>query len=160
MTGDVVLPVGLYCDGIAVGQDPQADTLYAVYVTFPHLGTRRWTELGGKHLYAMYRKSEITPESVNQIWDVLLWELQGHKDGCKPMPGELGKPLIMQQASQRLAPNCGRKVRTCLMQIRGDWSWYCEALGARQWNSKAHMCTMPARNYVFVVCFQAAFLPI
>jgi len=25
-----------------------------------------------------------------------------------------------------------------LMQIKGDWSWYCEAMGLWQWNSKAH----------------------
>ena len=34
----------------------------------------------------------------------------------------------------------GRWHAVALMQIEGDWAWYCEAMGLWQWNSNAHMC--------------------
>jgi hypothetical protein len=130
----MALPVGLYCDGIQIGQKPRKDTLYAVYITFLHLGTKKKTELGKKHLWTMYRNSQLGHNSTNQIWDVLLWELQALQHGCKPQAGELGGP------GEPLAPGLPQQLHVCLMQVRGDWAWYCEALAAWQWNSKAHMC--------------------
>ena len=148
MVGGVVFPLGLYCDGIQIGQPPHTDTLYAIYVTFLHLGTKRCTEMRSKHLWTMYRKSQLAPESVNQIWDVLLWELQALKDGCESQIGEMGKPLQLQEPGAKLAPDLQYDIHICLMQVRGDWAWYCEALGSWQWNSKAHMCYRLSRSFI------------
>ena len=53
-------------------------------------------QLGSKHLWTLYKKSQMTPDTVNQIWDVLLWELQALKMAAclwsmkKPSPWQRG----------------------------------------------------------------------
>ena len=139
-SGNRVLPIAVCCDGISVGQEPQQDTLYAIYITFPHLGTRACADMDNKHLFTLYKKSQlVNGVTANQVWDVLLWELQALQHGCSPQLSEKGKPLQAQEAGPSIAPNLGYTLHACLMQIRGDWSWICDALGVWQWNSKAHM---------------------
>ena len=75
------------------------------------------------------------------ICSILLWDLQAAlAEGCKPKPGEELKTLSEQSPGEPLAGNWGRWQRVCVMQIKGDWSYYVEALGVWQWNCKSFMC--------------------
>ncbi len=89
-----MLPIGLYSDGIKIGEDSQPDTLYAIYVTFPHLGFRKCSELRQKYTYTVFRKSQMTTSTWDDIFDVLLWELEALQHGCEPLVSEIGKALF------------------------------------------------------------------
>ena len=93
-----------------------------------------------KHIFTVYRKSEATQETVNDIWSVLLWELQALSLGREPKLGEQTKPLQSQEPGPYLNGDWGRKHRFCLMQVKGDTAYLVEVFGLRQWNSKAFMC--------------------
>eukprot|EP00973_Karenia_brevis_P052857 7347648-Karenia_brevis.AAC.1 len=47
--GKTVIPVGLYSDGVQVGQDSHQDTLYVIYLYFPHLGSDQCAKPENKH---------------------------------------------------------------------------------------------------------------
>ena len=138
--GEVVIPIGLYGDGIAVGVDVYQDSLYAIYIYFPHRGAADCRKPGSKHTFTVYRKSEATKETVDDIWNVLLWELQALALGREPKLGEQTKPLESQEPGDFLNGEYGRKHRFCLMQIKGDTAYLVEIFGVRQWNSKLFMC--------------------
>ena len=161
-TGGSVLPVGLYSDGIRVGEDGQPDTLYVIYLTFLHMGTKACTEMRNKFIYTVYRKSDCSKHTLDDIWDVLLWELQALQHGQKPQPNELGKPLASQAAGVKLCPGRSRPLHVCLFQVRGDWAWFAEALGAWQWNCKAFMCVLLLFmcRLMLVLCVPMVLLPV
>ena len=79
-------------------------------------------------------------ETIDDIWDVLLWELQALALGREPKLGEQTKALESQEPGDFLNGQWGRKHRFCLMQFKGDTAYLVECLGLRQWNSKAFMC--------------------
>ena len=138
--GETVVPVGLYCDGIAVGADPHADSLYVIYLYFLHRPSREAGSPESKFVFTVFRKSESTDDTSNDIWKILLWELQALQFGRLPLVGEEGKPLQEQEGGDFVEGRWGRWHKICLMQIKGDWSWYCEAMGIWQWNCVAYMC--------------------
>lgn len=131
-----VVPVGLYSDGIKICDDTHPDSLYVVYLYFLHRPADETARPLSKHLYTAYRKSDSSAETLEDIWKVLLWELKALASGFLPLRGEERKPL----ASQCFGPLVTGRHCFCLMQVKGDWSWYVEALGLWQWNSKSHMC--------------------
>ncbi len=138
--GETVVPAGLYSDGVSVGMDPHADSLYVVYIYFLHRPLREAGRPESKFVFTLYRKSEATPETLEDIWKVLLWELQALQHGRRPMVGQESLPLHEQVPGEHLCGRWGRWHRICLMQVKGDWSWYTEALGIPQWNCNGHMC--------------------
>ena len=79
--GGVTLGVGLYSDGVQVGEISQPETLYVVFLTFPHLGAEECAKPHNKHIYTVYRKSSVNKHTLDDIWDVLLWELQALAQG-------------------------------------------------------------------------------
>ena len=131
-----VVPVGLYSDGIKIGDDTHPDSLYVIYLSFLHRPTDEVARPGSKHLFTVYRKSECTSETLEDIWKILLWELQALGAGHLPKFGEEKKPLSAQSFGD---PITGFHA-FCLMQVKADWAWYVEALGVRQWNSLRYMC--------------------
>ena len=144
--GETVIPVGLYCDGIAVGADPHADSLYVVYLYFLHRPAEEAGRPESKFVFTVFRKSESTDATANDIWSILLWELQALQFGRLPVLGQEGKPLHAQEGGDFVEGRWGRWHKICLMQIKGDWSWYCEAMGIWQWNCVAYMCPFCAAH--------------
>ena len=61
--GEMVIPIGIYGDGIAVGVDVYQDSLYVVYIYFPHRGVSDCRKPGSKHTFTVYRKSEAAQET-------------------------------------------------------------------------------------------------
>ena len=138
--GETVVPVGLYSDGVAVGEEPHVDSLYVVYLYFLNRPLLEAGKPESKFVFTVYRKSEATANTLNDIWRILLWELQALQFGRKPVPGQEARPLHEQTAGAHLGDRWGRWHRVALMQIKGDWAWYCEALGVWQWNCRSFMC--------------------
>jgi hypothetical protein len=128
LDGGIALGLGLYSDGVKVGEDSQPESLYVIYLTFPHLGADACAKPNSKHIFTVYRKSQVNEHTLDDIWDVLLWELQALAEGKEPLQSEFGKPLAAQRPGPDVLPQLGRKLRVCLMQIRGDWAWYAEVL--------------------------------
>ena len=131
-----VIPVGLYSDGVKVCCDTHPDGLYVIYLYFLHRPSDEVAKPTSKHLFTVYRKSESSAQTLEDIWKVLLWELQALASGCAPVLGEESRPLVEQAPGDRIST---RHV-FCLVQLKGDWAWYCEALGLWQWNSLMFMC--------------------
>lgn len=144
--GETVVPVGLYSDGISVGMDPHGDSLYAVYIYFLNRPPKEAGRPEAKFVYTVYRKSEATPETLQDIWRVLLWELQALQHGRKALLGQEGVRLEDQVPGDYVGQRWGRWHKAVLMQIKGDWSWYLESMGVRQWNSTGHMCPFCAAH--------------
>ena len=113
-------------------------------VPFPH-----WA-----NLYSS-RKSDCSKNTLDDIWDVLLWELQALQDGKLPLQAEFGKPPACQAAGAELFPQRSKPLHVCLVQIRGDWAWFAEALGVWQWNCKAFMCNLSMRNCYGIAALQS-----
>ena len=139
-TGKSVVPVSVYADGVSVANDPFEDTVYAIYIAFMHRGVEEQTMPMEKHTYTVYRKSQMSENTLSDIWSVLLWELQSLAHGRKPLPGQHHKPLHQQAMGDTLGGDWGLSNHVCLMQIKADGAYYCEALGVRQWNSCKYMC--------------------
>ena len=138
--GEVVIPVGLYGDGVAVGVDVYQDSLYVMYIYFPHRGMGEGSLPASKHIFTCYRKSQADQQTLDDIWKVLLWELQALALGREPKLGEQSKPLESQVPGEFLLGGWGQKHRFCLMQLKGDGAYFVEILGLRQWNSRMFMC--------------------
>ena len=138
--GETVVPISLYSDGVKVCCDSHPDTLYGIYVNFIHRDADECTKKANKHVVTVYRKSDVCDETLTDIWNIILWDLKALAVGCKPRLGEEVKPLEEQVPDEPLGGMWGVWHKVCLMQIRGDWAWYCEALGAWQWNCKSYMC--------------------
>ena len=139
-TAETVVPLCLYSDGIRVNADPHPDSLYVIYLYFPHQAGGAGDNTETKHLFTCYLKSQTTKETLEDIWGVLLWELKALAQGRQAKTSELGKPLATQSAGDHVRGNWGRWHRVCLMQLKGDWAYYQEALGVWQWNAKSFMC--------------------
>ena len=93
-----------------------------------------------KHVFTVYRKSSCSPDTANDIYKVLLGELQALQHGRKPLPGQEAKALSEQTPGEYLRGNWGRFHRVCLMQVRMDGACLVECLGVRPWNSLRYMC--------------------
>ena len=61
-----------------------------------------------KFVYTVYRKSEATPETLQDIWRVLLWELQALQHGRKALLGQEGVRLEDQVSGDYVGQRWGR----------------------------------------------------
>ena len=139
-SGVTVLPLSFYSDGISIASKPHEDTLYTIYVSFLHRTADENAKHKGKHVYTCFRKSQMTADTLNDILDIMLWELFALAQGRRPKRGEETKPSEQQEAGDYLNGNWGRWHKMCLMQIKADCAWYAEAMGVRQWNACKSMC--------------------
>ena len=93
-------------------------------------------------MYTVYRKSHSTPETLDDIFNILLWELKALTFGREPKVGEETKPMQEQEMGEFLNGQWEQTHKVALMQIKGDWAYYVEALGLWRWNlgrSSFHM---------------------
>lgn len=123
------MPIGVYGDGVAVGMEMHRDSVYVIYIYFPHRGVREQSKLNSKHIFTCYRKSQATKETLDDIWDVLVWELQALALGREPKLGEQIKSLDRQEPGEFLCGDFGRTHRFCLMQFKGDMAYLVDAWG-------------------------------
>lgn len=54
--GETVVPVALYSDGVAVGEDPHKDSSYVVYVSYLHNPAEEAGKQDSKFVFTVYRK--------------------------------------------------------------------------------------------------------
>ena len=130
----------MYFDGLGIASDPYEDTLYTISLTFINRSSNENAKPIAKHTYTVYRKSQMTDETLNDIIDVLNWELQALKQGRRPRRGEETKPLETQIPGDYLMGDWGRGHKLSLMQLRADGAAYAEDLGVRQCNCRKWMC--------------------
>ena len=135
-----VFPVSVYSDGVRVANDPYEDTVYAIYIGFMHRNMDEQAKPIEKHTYTVYRKSQISENTLSDIWSVLLWELQSLARGRRPLPSERTKPLDQQVPGGPLGGDWGLSNYFCLMQIKADGAYYVEALGSAGREATPHAC--------------------
>lgn len=138
--GETILPVSMYWDGLSIGSDPYEDTLYNISFTFLHRSADENAKPLAKHTFTVYRKSQMTDDTLDDIMSILLWELHALVQGRLPKAGEEQKPLSEQEHGDHIFGNWGSFHKLCLMQLRADGAAYSEDLGIRQWNCCMWMC--------------------
>jgi len=139
-TDTLVIPLSIYGDGVQVTEAPSQQSIYVVYLAFLH---REMDELSlplSKHVYTVYRKTEDSQKTFDDICKVLVWELLALQHGRKPQRGQEGKPFAAQLPGEYLCEGWGRRRRFCLMQYKGDGDFLRESLGLRAHNSLRWMC--------------------
>ena len=139
-TDTVVIPISLYGDGVVVTEAPLEDSIYVVFIAFLHNDTSELSLPMNKHVYTVYRKTEESKKTFDDVCKVLVWELLALQHGRKPLLGQEGKPYHEQCHGEYLCGGWGRKARFCLMQFKGDGAFLSEALGVRAHNSLLWMC--------------------
>ena len=107
-----------------VGADVHTDSLYVIYFYFPHLGTDECAKPQNKHVFTVYRKSESTQQTLDDIWNVLLWDLQALSQGRVPKAGEEHNILENQELGDYIFGSWGIHYKACVMQFKGDWAYY------------------------------------
>ena len=121
--GQQVLPVSLYSDGISVTADPYEDTLYVIYLSFAHRLLNDNANLNRKHVFTVQRKSQASPETLQDVWEVLVWELHALAQGRLPLVSEFGKPFEEQRHGEYIGGAWGLRHKVCLMQVEADNSY-------------------------------------
>ena len=124
------IPIGMHGDGGAFSHN---DSLFVLtWNSLIGLGATRAT----RFLMKIVPKSEMAPETMPAIMEILVWSFNTMLTGIGPLANHLGEPV--HEAKQYLA---GRW-RACLAQLRGDWEFFAmpSFLNFPKWNEIDRMC--------------------
>ena len=104
--------------------------------------TIAWNSLTGKgstvdtrHVYAVLKKSDMTRESLSNIWRHLAWAAKAMEKGEMPELDWRGRPH--PQTRRKLF---GGKHTALLIQMRGDWEFYDSVCKLPRWDAEPNMC--------------------
>jgi len=124
------VPLGMHGDG---GAYSKQDSLYVV----------SWNSLMGlgsttskRFIFTLLRKAKMLVDTWAAIWTIFAWSMNILLDGFMPRLDFLGRLLDASTAPVRIA---GRFC-AALIQVRGDWGFYCEVLDFPKHNELVNMC--------------------
>lgn len=122
------IPIGLHGDA---GAFSTTDSLFVLtWNSLLGVGTtmsKRW-------LMTIIKKSDVIPETLNAIFEILSWSFNVMLGGVWPELDWEGRPLPPRK--EYLAGG----LRGCLCQIRGDWEFHASIFGFPKWNGAVNMC--------------------
>ena len=124
------VPLGLHGDA---GSFNKQESVY-LFSWNSLLGTG--TTLSKRFIFTVIRKSECTPQTVDDIMKVFAWSMNVLASGVTPEEHWEGEP--MEGTRGYLVAGW----KGILAQIRGDWQFYCELFKFPQWNCADNMCFM------------------
>ena len=124
------VPLGLHGDG---GAYSHQDSLYAVsWNSFVGLGIT----ITKRFIFTLIRKAKLTPATWVVIWQIFGWSVNALLTGQTPSSDWQGRPL--EAGGAPIADGFSG----ALIQIRGDWAFYCEVLHFPKHNEVENMCWM------------------
>ena len=123
------LALGIHGDGAAI-----SNTQGLFTISWNSLHPKGVQTQENRNIYACIRKSQIVPGTLEKIFDRLAWSLNAISEGKLPERDWKGKPL--KNAGRILAKGWKGK----LIQVRGDWEFYCQALQFPTSTSVPRMC--------------------
>ena len=122
------IPLGLHGDG---GAFTKQDSLFVL----------SWNSLVGggegfskRFLYALVRKSDLGPDTLDVLWRVFAWSMNALLTGIRPELDWANNPL--PDANEYIAGG----YRGALVQVRGDWEFYCSVFRFPYWHESTRMC--------------------
>ena len=124
------IPIGFHGDASAFSHQ---DSLYA-FIWNSLIGVGSTT--AKRFLFTVVKKSQSDPDTMQAIFKVFAWSMNVLLTGLTPDTDWLMRPL--SGGGSYLA---GRW-KGALVQVRGDWQFYCEVFGFPQWNGAKRMCWM------------------
>ena len=123
----LTVPLGLHGDG---GSFSKQDSLY-VFTFNSLLG--QGDSSSKRFVSTIIKKSQLVPGSLDKIMDILGWSFNVALTGLTPVVSYEGEE---DQHPKYLAG----KWRGSLIQIRGDWEFYCCMFKFPAWNTADSMC--------------------
>ena len=123
------IPLGMHGDG---GEFSHQDSIYVI----------SWNSLLGlgdtsnrRFIFALLKKSQLRSdgETWNALWRIFSWSMNALLEGTMPCTDWLNQPI---KGGDKIADNYS----AVLLQLRGDWAWYCEILGFPKHNEIENMC--------------------
>ena len=121
------LPLGLHGDG---GSFSKQDSLFVF--TFNSLLGEGVTS-SKRFVMTIIKKSELVPGTLDKMMEILAWSFNVALTGLTPVVSfdgeELGNPAYL----------AGRW-KGSLIQVRGDWEFYCTLFRFPAWNAAEEMC--------------------
>ena len=121
------IPLGLHGDG---GSFSKQDSLF-VFTFNSLLGEGE--SASKRLLMTIIKKSELVPGTLDRMMDIMGWSFNIALTGLTPVLSYEGEQI---DDPVYLA---GRW-KGSLIQIRGDWEFYCSIFGFPQWNTAESMC--------------------
>ena len=137
------IPLGMHADGA-----PYSKTDSVFTVCWSSL-TGSGATLGTRLIITVMRKCEMMPETLEELFKYMAWSFNSLHHGVWPEDDWRGLPLGGKKSGSRIA---GAWIAS-MIQIRGDWEFYSDALSFPRWNQDGccFMCTAsrsdPARLY-------------
>ena len=132
------IPIGFHGDG---GGFNKHDSLYGL--SWNSLVSDGRT-MDTRFLFTVMKKSDMVPDSLNTLLRAFSWSMKVLLSGQSPHTNWLGAP--MAGGGVDLADGW----RGCMVQVRGDWQFYCQIFGFPQWNSADIMCPFCQASSTFV----------
>jgi hypothetical protein len=137
------IPLGMHADGA-----PYSKTDSVFTVCWSSL-TGSGATLGTRLIITVMRKCEMMPETLEELFKYMAWSFNSLHHGVWPEDDWRGLPLGGKKKGSRIAGAW----TASMIQIRGDWEFYSDALSFPRWNQDGccFMCTAsrsdPARLY-------------
>ena len=126
------IPLGMHADGA-----PYCKTDSVFTVCWSSL-TGSGATLGTRLIITVMRKCEMIPETLEELFKYMAWSFNALHRGVWPEDDWRGLPFGMKSGS-RIA----RRWSASMIQIRGDWEFYSDALSFLRWHQDqcCFMCT-------------------
>ena len=126
--------IGLHCDGVPHSWD-RDESCEVFSVSFPGI-TGKWQDLRIP-LFALPH-SAFGPHTWDDIMDIVAWQLRYLWRGVHPEEQPDGAELTERARRQKAGTPLG--VRSCAVEMRGDWKMFADALHLPRWNEKGGIC--------------------
>jgi hypothetical protein len=121
------IPLGFHGDG---GAFSKQDSLYSL--AWNSLVTNGPT-IQDRFLFSVVRKTECVADTMDALLKIFSWSMNVALSGQTPLIDHNNRPMAGG------SPLCG-DYRAALVQVRGDWEWYCKIFHFGQWNENVEMC--------------------
>ena len=123
------IPLGFHADG---GGFNKHDSLFGL--SWNSLATTGWSSVQSRFLFTGIRKSDMLPETLDLLMKAFSWSANILLTGETPMVDWQNNAL--RGGGRPLADGWRGQV----VQVRGDWQFFCQAFYFAQWNSAEGMC--------------------
>ena len=122
------VPLGIHGDG---GAFSKQDSVYCF--TFNSL-LGEGSTAAKRFLITIIKKSEMVPATLQTLMDIFSWSFNVALSGLTPDTDWAGRDVEGPRA------HIAGRWRGSLVQVRGDWQFYCEVFRFPAWNAAEEMC--------------------
>ena len=127
-------PLGFWGDGVPVNWD-RSESVETFSINLPGQCTT-WKSL--RLPVTGFSRKLLAPGTWDDLMSVVSWSFQVAALGVWPSARRDGSDWLPSDCHRR--KKHGNFLKSCLVEVRGDWKFYGETFGFPKWNSSAGMC--------------------